>query len=61
MKQSKRSLLAIRVATDVIAVTASWLLAGFLRFYVIPGGDTFGSFVSYLKLVGYVVLFNLYF
>ncbi len=61
MKHSKRSLLAIRVATDIVAVTASWLLAGFLRFYVIPGGDSFGSFVSYLRLAGYVVLFNIFF
>ncbi len=61
MKHSRRSLLAMKVLTDVVAVTASWFLAGYLRFFVIPGGDTFGSFVFFLRLVVVVIVFNLYF
>lgn len=61
MKHSRRSLLVIKVVTDIFAVAVSWLLAGYLRFYVIPGGDSFSSFVSYLQLVVFVIIFNLFF
>lgn len=61
MKHGKRSLLALRVVTDIIAVTASWLLAGYLRFNVIPGAGSYRSFILFVKLAVVVVAFNIFF
>ncbi len=48
MKTRKYSPLVIKVVGDVLAVLASWLLAGYLRFYVMPEGRiaSFGLFVQ---------------
>ena len=38
MKTASKGLLVLKVVVDMLTVFISWLLAGFLRFYVIPGG-----------------------
>ncbi len=48
MKTRKNSPLVMKVFGDVLAVLASWFLAGYLRFYVMPEGRvaSFGAFVQ---------------
>ncbi|MFA5448516.1 MAG: undecaprenyl-phosphate glucose phosphotransferase [Sphaerochaeta sp.] len=61
MKHGKRSLLVLKVTVDIVAVLTSWLLAGYLRFYVIPGAGTFNSFILFVQLAIVVLGFNLFF
>lgn len=60
MKKSGRLLLGIKVVSDAIAVAASWILAGFLRFYVVPEGKL-SSFDLFLKLVPLIVAMYIFF
>lgn len=58
MRTRKHALLALKVVGDTLAVVISWLLAGYLRFYVMPEGRvaSFGLFVrlSVVVLAMYV-------
>ena len=60
MKKSGRLLLGIKVVSDAIAVAASWILAGFLRFYVVPEGKL-SSFNLFLRLVPLIVVMYIFF
>jgi exopolysaccharide biosynthesis polyprenyl glycosylphosphotransferase len=60
MKRSSRLLVTLRVICDSVAVVASWLLSGFLRFYIIPGGWT-PSFNQFVQLSAVVWAFNIFF
>ncbi len=60
MKNSKRSLLALKLIADTLAILLSWLVAGFLRFYVIPGGVR-ASFSLFLQISILVVTYTLFF
>ncbi|MCK9602266.1 MAG: undecaprenyl-phosphate glucose phosphotransferase, partial [Sphaerochaeta sp.] len=60
MKSSKRSLLALKLLCDTLAILLSWLLAGYLRFYVIPGGVR-ASFTLFLQISVLVVAYTLFF
>ncbi len=60
MKKSGRLLLGIKVVSDAIAVAVSWILAGFLRFYVVPEGKL-SSFNLFLKLVPLIVAMYIFF
>jgi hypothetical protein len=52
--------LIIKVTGDSLAVIGSWLLAGYLRFYVIPGGRV-ASFDLFVQLSILVLAFNIFF
>jgi exopolysaccharide biosynthesis polyprenyl glycosylphosphotransferase len=60
MKSPKRSLLALKLICDTLAILLSWLLAGYLRFYVIPGGVR-ASFTLFLQISVLVVAYTLFF
>lgn len=60
MKKSGRLLLGIKVISDAIAVAASWILAGYLRFYIVPEGKL-GSFELFLQLVPLIVAMYIFF
>ncbi|NBK21186.1 MAG: exopolysaccharide biosynthesis polyprenyl glycosylphosphotransferase [Spirochaetia bacterium] len=60
MKKSKRLLLGIKVVSDAIAVAASWILAGYLRFYIVPEGKL-SSFELFLQLVPLIVAMYIFF
>lgn len=60
MKSSNKALLIIKVTGDSLAIIGSWLLAGFLRFYVIPGGRV-ASFDLFVQLSILVLAFNIFF
>ncbi len=60
MKNSSKALLTIKVIGDSIAIVGSWLLAGFLRFYIIPGGRV-ASFDLFVQLSILVLAFNCFF
>ncbi len=38
MKDYKKSILALRIFSDMVATLVAWFLAFYLRFYVLPGG-----------------------
>ncbi len=60
MKVGNHSLLIGKLFADVISIACAWLLAGFLRFFVIPGGqqDDFGRFAQFVILtVVYTIFF----
>jgi len=59
VKTTKQSLLTLTIIIDVIAVSLSWFIAYYLRFYIIPGGkgDVFDTFIQLSFIV--VVLFML--
>jgi exopolysaccharide biosynthesis polyprenyl glycosylphosphotransferase len=60
MKSSKRSLLALKLVCDALAILFSWLLAGYLRFYIIPGGVR-ASFALFVQISVLVVTYTLFF
>ena len=60
MKTRKYSPLVIKVVGDVFAILASWLLAGFLRFYVMPEGRI-ASFGLFVQLSGIVLATYIFF
>lgn len=60
MKSLRRSLLALKLISDALAILLSWLLAGYLRFYVIPGGVK-DSFTLFLQISVLVVTYTLFF
>jgi len=60
MKSSNKALLIFKVTGDSLAIIASWLLAGFFRFYVIPGGRI-ASFDLFVQLSILVLAFNIFF
>ena len=60
MKKAKRLLLGVKVVSDTIAVAASWILAGYLRFYIVPEGKL-GSFELFLQLVPLVIAMYIFF
>ena len=60
MKHSRKLLTTLRVVGDSIAIVASWLLAGYLRFYIIPGGRA-PSFGQFVQLSAVVWAFNIFF
>ncbi|MBI9095411.1 MAG: exopolysaccharide biosynthesis polyprenyl glycosylphosphotransferase [Sphaerochaeta sp.] len=61
MKTRKYSPLVMKVMGDILAVLASWFLAGYLRFYVIPEGRvaSFGLFVQLSVVVVAIYIFFL--
>lgn len=60
MKSSRRSLLALKLIGDALAILLSWLLAGYLRFFIIPGGVR-ASFTMFLQVSILVVSYTLFF
>jgi exopolysaccharide biosynthesis polyprenyl glycosylphosphotransferase len=60
MGHTHKRLLTLRVIVDSIAVVLSWILAGYIRFYIIPGGWT-PSFTLFLQLSIVIWAFNLFF
>lgn len=60
MKKTGRLLIGIKVVADAIAVAASWILAGYLRFYIVPDGKL-GSFELFLQLVPLIVAIYIFF
>jgi len=60
MRKSKRLLIGIQVISDAIAIAASWILAGYLRFYVVPEG-MLGSFKMFLQLVPLIIAMYIFF
>lgn len=60
MKKSRRLLLGIQVVSDAIAVAASWILAGYLRFYIVPEGKL-SSFELFLQLVPLIIAMYIFF
>lgn len=60
MGKAKRLLLGVKVMGDAIAVAASWILAGYLRFYVVPEGKL-SSFELFLQLSPLVVAMYIFF
>lgn len=61
METRKYSPLVMKVVGDVLAVLASWILAGYLRFYVMPEGRvaSFGLFVQLSVIVLAMYIFFL--
>ena len=39
MKDYKKSILALRIFSDMVATLVAWFLAFYLRFYVLPGSN----------------------
>jgi len=60
MKKSRRLLIGLKVISDAIAVAASWILAGYLRFYIVPEGKL-SSFELFLQLVPLIVAMYVFF
>jgi Undecaprenyl-phosphate glucose phosphotransferase len=60
MKNGNKALLALKVTWDSLAVLLSWLLAGYVRFYIIPGGRL-ASFDLFIQLSILVLTFNIFF
>ena len=60
MKKSSRLLIGIKVLSDAIAVAASWILAGYLRFYIVPEGKL-SSFELFLQLVPLIIAIYVFF
>lgn len=60
MKRTRKPLLTLKVLGDSLAVVLSWLLAGYIRFYIIPGGWT-PSFTLFVQLSIVVLAFNIFF
>lgn len=60
MKTASKGLLVLKVVVDMLTVFISWLLAGFLRFYVIPGGRL-ASFELFIQVSLLVLVFNVFF
>lgn len=60
MKKSERLLLWVKVFLDTLAVTASWILAGYLRFYIVPEG-ILSSFELFLQLIPLIVAMYIFF
>ena len=60
MKSSNRTLLALKVFLDSLMILLSWLLAGYLRFYVIPGGMS-NDFFIFLRISILVLAYTLFF
>lgn len=61
MKNRDYSPLVLTVIGDVCAVLASWFLAGYLRFYIMPGGwmDSFSVFIQLAVIVLTIYIFFL--
>ncbi|MGE4584346.1 MAG: undecaprenyl-phosphate glucose phosphotransferase [Sphaerochaeta sp.] len=60
MKHGTKGLLALKVGGDSLAIVLAWLLAGYIRFYVLPGGRV-ASFALFLQLSLLVIIFNIFF
>ncbi len=60
MKNDGRFQLVLKLCCDSIAIVFSWLLAGTLRFFVLPGGKP-ADFLLFLRVAILVLLFNIFF
>lgn len=60
MKDYKKSILALRIFSDMSATLIAWFLAFYLRFYVLPGGVG-KPFVLFAVLAVFACVFTLFF
>ena len=60
MRTKKHTLLVLKVVGDSLAVVGSWLLAGYLRFYVMPEGRV-ASFDLFVRLSVVVLAMYVFF
>lgn len=58
--KANKALLVLKVLGDTLAVLSAWLLAGYLRFYILPGGRI-ASFALFIQLSVLVWIFNIFF